>query len=443
MRLVDIFEKEAECDYRNEHYSVRDNGAVMRFPKENKKRRSIDGVWTFGSLDIVNGYRLIGGERVHRIVATAFLGPAPTTKHVVDHIDTNKQNNRPENLRWVTRLENIILNPITRKRIEDLCGRPIEEVLDNMSILHSINIPNSFAWMHTVTKEESLATLKRFNNWVEKGQVAERGNKRGINYSAYIRDFYKLDTKKFLLEPDGEEPSLDLYEKALKRNRVFWCLEYLSGYTKTHSLIDRYYDEELRVIYVACKAIGDVYPFYLWTIRVEKESLLNKDTYHYQYKGFVSIADLDEYMSLAKEKEFDDEEMEEEPTARANSEPKETTVSSAAIAEPHYHQTPYYMLEPTGDDVSIEAYAEKLKEGAVFYRKDNDYNTFTEVVLESFLDKASGRLFVVTMNLHGKKKKLTIIKLGDFGFIYFNKKFNIDEQLESYLSMIKKELKIK
>ena len=50
-------------------------------------------------------------------MATAFHGEPPTKEHVVDHIDTNKQNNRPENLRWVTRLENILLNPITAKRI--------------------------------------------------------------------------------------------------------------------------------------------------------------------------------------------------------------------------------------------------------------------------------------------------------------------------------------
>ena len=41
----------------------------------------------------------IASERVHRIVATVFHGDSPTSEHVVDHIDTNKRNNRPENLR--------------------------------------------------------------------------------------------------------------------------------------------------------------------------------------------------------------------------------------------------------------------------------------------------------------------------------------------------------
>ena len=60
----------------------------------------------------------ISKHKVHRIVATAFHGPQPTEHHVVDHIDTNRRNNRPENLRWVTRLENVLTNPITAKRVE-------------------------------------------------------------------------------------------------------------------------------------------------------------------------------------------------------------------------------------------------------------------------------------------------------------------------------------
>jgi hypothetical protein len=60
---------------------------------------------------------VIGNHVVHQIVASAFHGPRPSKDHVVDHIDTNRQNNRPDNLRWVTRLENILLNPITCARI--------------------------------------------------------------------------------------------------------------------------------------------------------------------------------------------------------------------------------------------------------------------------------------------------------------------------------------
>ena len=119
---VNHFEKECDCIYKGEQYSVRDNGAVLRHTPTNKRTRPTDNNWTFGKLNSKTGYLEVASVRIHRIVATAFHGEPPTNEHVVDHIDTNKQNNRPDNLRWLTRLENVLLNPITARRIEIICG---------------------------------------------------------------------------------------------------------------------------------------------------------------------------------------------------------------------------------------------------------------------------------------------------------------------------------
>lgn len=43
---------------------------------------------------------------VHRLVCAAFHGPAPFPNAEVDHLDGVKDNNAPNNLRWVTSKEN-------------------------------------------------------------------------------------------------------------------------------------------------------------------------------------------------------------------------------------------------------------------------------------------------------------------------------------------------
>jgi hypothetical protein len=44
--------------------------------------------------------------RIHRLVAFAFIGPAPTGAHEVAHFDGVPANNHVNNLRWATRSEN-------------------------------------------------------------------------------------------------------------------------------------------------------------------------------------------------------------------------------------------------------------------------------------------------------------------------------------------------
>lgn len=185
--MVDVndFTQEKECTYKNEIYSVRDNGAVMRHAREGKKVRKEDNVWTFGKVSEKTGYMEICGQRVHRIVAYAFLGVPPTNQHVVDHIDTNRQNNRPENLRWLTKLENALNNPITRARIENICGS-IEAFLSNPSILRGHErVDANFSWMRTVSPEEARISLNNLLNWAKERPVS-RGGK--IDEWIYLKD---------------------------------------------------------------------------------------------------------------------------------------------------------------------------------------------------------------------------------------------------------------
>ena len=176
MVSVDEYNETKDCIYKDEHYSVRDNGAVMRHPREGKRLRKDDNVWTFGKPNEKTGYMEIAGQRVHRIVAFAFLGDPPTEQHVVDHIDTNRRNNRPENLRWLTRLENALNNPITRARIENLCGS-IEVFLADSSVLRGHEkIDPTFNWMRTVSPEEARVSLERLTNWAKEHPKPQGGS---------------------------------------------------------------------------------------------------------------------------------------------------------------------------------------------------------------------------------------------------------------------------
>jgi hypothetical protein len=100
----------------------------------------------------------IGTEVVHRIVATAFLGEQPSEKHIVNHIDTNRRNNRVENLRWVTKLDNILSNPVTLRRIEIAYGS-VEAFFENPRAPVNSEGLRNFEWMRTVTKEEAGKSL--------------------------------------------------------------------------------------------------------------------------------------------------------------------------------------------------------------------------------------------------------------------------------------------
>ena len=167
--MINDYKEIKECVYKDEHYSVRDNGAVMRHLREGKKARRDDGVWTFGVKNSQNGYMMLGQHRVHIIVATAFLGARDSKVYVVDHIDTNRCNNRVENLRWFTRLENALNNEITRNKIIYICDS-IEAFIENPSILRErlrlVNEP-SLEWMRTVTKEEAATAYENLRKFWE------------------------------------------------------------------------------------------------------------------------------------------------------------------------------------------------------------------------------------------------------------------------------------
>ena len=166
--MVDLneFALEKQCKYKDRIYSVRDNGSVLRHQKEGARPAPLDNKWTFGKKDDKTGYMMIAGVRIHQIVATAFHGTPEHSTMVVDHIDTNRCNNRPENLRWLTRLENALNNPYTRNKIIFLCGS-LEAFINDPSILRQSASEPNISWMRTVSKDEAAKCRKHLDRWLQ------------------------------------------------------------------------------------------------------------------------------------------------------------------------------------------------------------------------------------------------------------------------------------
>ena len=142
---------------------------------------------------------MIAGVAVHRIVATAFHGAHENPNMVVDHIDTNRCNNRPSNLRWITRLENVLNNPITRAKIELICGSIDAFVADPSILSRHENEYSNFSWMRTVTSEEAKYSYNRWLEWSKK-TLPERQIKGGALGEWLYVDKKELSTVEQLYE---------------------------------------------------------------------------------------------------------------------------------------------------------------------------------------------------------------------------------------------------
>lgn len=198
--LLEVFGCEMQCEYKGRKYIARDNGAILRLPKDGCKPRRLDNIWTFGNKDVKTGYMMFAGNiRVHRVIATAFHGIPEDSNMVVDHKDTNRCNNRSENLQWVTRLENALNNPITRKRIIMLCGS-IEAFLKDPSILRQSSSEPNTAWMRTVTKDEAAKCMKNLTHWAEQDVDMKPTGKRIDERVFKDSDLYKFNYQRHMDE---------------------------------------------------------------------------------------------------------------------------------------------------------------------------------------------------------------------------------------------------
>ena len=164
----------------------------------------------FGRPNASTGYMHVGSEVVHRIVATAFYDDQPSEKHIIDHIDTNRRNSRVENLRWITRLDNLLLNPITRQRIISAYGS-MDEFFKNPGAATKPGSVRNFGWMRTVSKEEAQASRNRLLKWADSGQIPKGGRLGEWVYGTrqLNEPIFRGDTRQTVANADGNSAKLE------------------------------------------------------------------------------------------------------------------------------------------------------------------------------------------------------------------------------------------
>ena len=86
-----------------ENYTISDTGIIINTKTGRELKTYIGGDGYYGFCISKNGKRTTG--KVHRLVAEAYI-PNPDNKYAVDHINRIRTDNRIENLRWATSLEN-------------------------------------------------------------------------------------------------------------------------------------------------------------------------------------------------------------------------------------------------------------------------------------------------------------------------------------------------
>lgn len=143
--------------------------------------------------------------KIHRVVASAFI-PNPDNKRCVDHIDTDKTNNKVSNLRWCTQKENCN-NPTTLRHLSESLRGPKN---------------HWFGRHHTeeYRKKRSEATKGDKAFWYGKKRSVETTRKQSATMLAKYENGYGNPKSKAVVQKDLKGSVVNIWKSIAEASRA-------------------------------------------------------------------------------------------------------------------------------------------------------------------------------------------------------------------------------
>ena len=117
----------------SKYYRINESGQVWSIRRNKLLKPSIDRYGYQKIVLTVNGESFY--TTVHRLVASTFI-PNPNNLPCVNHINENKQDNRVENLEWISVIDNDNYGTRNQRMAKSKCKRPVVQTLPSGIEIH-------------------------------------------------------------------------------------------------------------------------------------------------------------------------------------------------------------------------------------------------------------------------------------------------------------------
>lgn len=180
-----------------ENYSINEEGKVRNDITNKIKKPYVNKQNDYLTVDLWENN--IGTKRtIHRLIAETFI-PNPQNKPTVDHIDSNRQNNTIENLRWATYGEQNSRFETVGVRSEKILMTRYHEERKKRGGGHiswgNIIEERTFDSITEVAEYFNL-TISNISQLLKNGSIGKRGKTRGYKFE-YLNS--KRKTHKVIL----------------------------------------------------------------------------------------------------------------------------------------------------------------------------------------------------------------------------------------------------